>query len=334
MYEIILASAVAFLVTLALTPLWIRHAQKKGLVGKDMNKHDKPKVAETGGITVFTAFILGTGVLLGAQLASGSTETLLVTLASLVSISIITAIAYLDDISGWKKGFTRWKKPLITAVAVIPLIPFLLDRLSIFIIGSEVMLPFLFYPLLMVPVGFIVATNAVNLLGGFNGLETLLGVIGLSALAWFAQGTALFPLIVIAVSGLVAFLWFNRFPSRVFPGDTQTYFVGALFAVVAVMGSFQTVTILIMIPWILEGLIKSREIHYIYRNKHIFKPECFGVPDKENSLANPYPQTWSLTHIAMRAVRRIKGRVYENDVTILISGLYALWCLGMIWLFG
>ena len=296
--------------------------------------HSKPKIAEAGGIVVFTAFLLGMGIVVAGQLLSWSYGTLLVTLATLLSISIITAIAYLDDTSGWKKGFTRWKKPIITAVAVMPLIPFLLDRASIFVMGSEIALPFLFYPLVMVPIGFIVATNAVNLLGGFNGLETMLGIIGLSTLAWFTQGTVFFPMLIIAVSGLIAFVWFNRYPSRVFPGDTLTYFVGALFAVVAVMGSFQTLAILIMAPWILEGIIKSRELHYISRNKHIFKPECFGIPDKDDNLSNPYPQIWSLTHIAMRAVRRIKGRVFENDVTVLISGLYALWCLGIIWVFG
>ena len=100
------------------------------------------------------------------------------------------------------------------------------------------------------------------------------------------------------------------------------------------MGNFQTITILIMAPYIIEGAIKTREIHYICRNKHVFRPECFGVPDKDDALRPPYSQIWSVTHIAMRLVRNLRGRCSENDVTILITGLYALWCLGIIWLFG
>jgi UDP-N-acetylglucosamine--dolichyl-phosphate N-acetylglucosaminephosphotransferase len=334
MYEIMLPVLAAFAATLILTPLWIRRARKTGLVGKDMNKRDKPKVAEAGGIAVFGAFLLAMAILLNTYWSLGNLELIAVTLASILSISIITVIAYTDDVSGWKKGFVRWKKPLITAVAVIPLIPFLLDRMSIFVLGQEIALPWLFYPLVMVPIGFIVATNAVNLLGGFNGLETILGIIGLSTLTWFAQGSPFFPILSVSVACLLAFLWFNRYPSRAFPGDSLTYFVGSLFAVTAVMGNFQSVTILIMAPYILEGAIKSREIHYISRNKEIFKPECFGIPGKDNDLREPYPQIWSITHLAMKAVRRIKGRCFENDVTILISGLYALWCLGIIWVFG
>lgn len=334
MYELAMAAVIAFAVTILFTPRWIERAHSRGLTGRDMNKRNKPRVAETGGIVVFAAFLLGMLVMLGIHWLSGQAGPFMVTLASLISVSIITLIAYIDDVSGWKRGFVRWKKPLITIVAVLPLIPFLLNRLSIFVLGQEIALPWLFYPLVMVPIGFIVATNAVNLLGGFNGLETLLGIIGLSTLAWFAQGTVFFPVLAIAVSSLAAFLWFNRYPSRVFPGDTLTYFTGTLFALVAVMGNFQTITILIMAPYILEGAIKSREIHYIFKNKRTFMPECFGIPDRDNNLKEPYPQIWSLTHIAMRATRKLKTKCYENDVTILISGIYALWCLGIIWLFG
>jgi UDP-N-acetylglucosamine--dolichyl-phosphate N-acetylglucosaminephosphotransferase len=334
MYEILLAAVLAFVATLALTPRWISRARRKGYVGKDMNKHDKSKIAETGGVVVFGSFILGMAVILASYLFAGNQDSFLVTLASMISVSIITVIAYMDDTSGWKQGFVRWKKPLITVIAVLPLIPFLLDRVSFIILGYLIELPWLFYPLILVPIGFIVATNAVNLLGGFNGLEVTLAIIGFSALAWFTQGTAFFPILIVSIASLVAFLWFNKYPSNVFPGDTLTYFVGTLFAVTAVMGLYQTITILIMAPFILEGAIKSRELHYIFRNKKIFKPECFGIPDKDNNLANPYPQIWSVTHIAMRIIRRLKGRVYENDVTILISGVYALWCLGLIWVLG
>jgi UDP-N-acetylglucosamine--dolichyl-phosphate N-acetylglucosaminephosphotransferase len=334
MYELALAGMLALLATLMLTPRWIERAKRTGLVGRDMNKYSKPKIAEAGGIVVFTAFLLGMLVILGSYWFMDQPGLMLMTAASVISISIITVIAYTDDVSGWKKGFVRWKKPLITAVAVLPLIPFLLDRVAVYILGYQIGLPWLFYPLVMVPIGFIVATNAVNLLGGFNGLESTLAITGIVALMWFTRGTEFFPMLLVAAASIAAFLWFNRYPSRVFPGDTLTYFVGALFAVVAVMGNFQSITVLIMAPWILEGAIKSREIHYIFRNKQIFKPECFGIPSRDGSLKPPYPQIWSLTHIAMRLIRRIRGLCFENDVTILITGLYALWCLGLVWLFG
>lgn len=333
MYEFV-SVILSFFLVLLLMPWWIKRAHGKGLVGKDMNKRARPKVAETGGVVVFISFITGVMLLALFSYMSERYTDMITILISLFSLSIITFIAYLDDISGWKKGFVRWKKPLITITAVIPLIPFMLDRNSLTILGNVITLPYLFYPIILVPIGFVVATNAVNLLGGFNGLEGGLGLVGFLALLWFAWGTPFAPFLSVGAACILAFMWFNRYPSRVFPGDTLTYFIGGMFAVVAVFGYFQTVTVLIMAPYILEGIIKSREIHYIWRNKKIFKPECFGRVQRDGSLKPPYSQIWSTTHIAIRIIRRIKGRCHENDVTFLMVGMYALWCLGVIMIFG
>jgi len=334
MYGILVSALVSFILVIILMPKWIKRAHKKGLVGKDMNKKAKPKIAETGGVVVFISFVIGVLLLSGINYFTEQYTDMIVIMISLFSISIITFIAYLDDISGWKKGFVRWKKPLITITAVIPLIPFVFARDTITVLGNTIILPYLFYPLVMVPIGFVVATNAVNLLGGFNGLETGLGTIGFTTLLWFAWGTPFASFIIIGIASMLALFWFNRYPSRVFPGDTLTYFVGGMFAIVAVFGFFQTITILIMAPYILEGLIKSREIHYIWKNKKTFKPECFGKIQRDGSLKAPYPQIWSTTHIAMRLIRRIKGKCYENDVTTLMMGLYAIWCLVIIMVWG
>ncbi|HDD72560.1 MAG TPA: glycosyl transferase family 4, partial [Candidatus Aenigmarchaeota archaeon] len=50
MYEIMLSGIIAFIVTFLAMPWWIKKAKSTGLVGKDMNKYDKPEVAETGGV--------------------------------------------------------------------------------------------------------------------------------------------------------------------------------------------------------------------------------------------------------------------------------------------
>ncbi len=330
MNEIILSAAISFLVVLFGTPKWISRAKAKGLVGKDMNKHSKPEVAETGGIIVFLGFVSGLSVLIAHSLIFHSLQTAYLYAAVLLSLSLITLIAYLDDTGGWKRGFVRWKKPLLTAVAVLPLIPFISDRVSITLVGVHIPLPYLFYPLVLVPIGFVGATNAVNLLGGFNGLEAGLGAIASATLLWFSlhsENPVFFPLMLLGLVASLSFLIYNRYPSRVFPGDTYTYFLGGLLAIFAVLGQFQTATILIMAPYLLEGIIKSREIPYILRKHRPFKPECFGKVSKDNSIKEPYKEIWSLTHIIIKMIRKIKGKCYENDVTTTILTLYIAWCL-------
>jgi UDP-N-acetylglucosamine--dolichyl-phosphate N-acetylglucosaminephosphotransferase len=334
-YELVISGIVALLFTLIFTPMWISHAKKRKLVGADMNKKDRPKVAESGGVSVFLGFIVGLLVLFGFYLFQGRFDRLIYIALAIISLSIVTGIAFWDDITGWKKGIARWKKPILTFIGALPLIPFLLGRTSFSVVGYTMELPLYFYPLLLVPIGFILASNVVNLLGGFNGLETGMGVICGLTLLWFSYGTPFFAIILVALASMLAFLWFNKYPSRAFPGDTMTYFLGCLFAFVAVMGHFQSITILILMPYVIEGLIKSREILYIFKHKKNFKPECFGKVNKDGTLDPPYGKhIWSITHIAIMAIKKIKGKCYENDVTFLIIGAQALWCLFIIYMFG
>jgi len=330
MYEIFIAGGISFLITFLFMPFWMKKARSIGLTGKDMNKYDKPEIPETGGIVVFFGFIAGILFLTLLYYLWNDMNTVYYYLASMISLSIITIIAYMDDISGWKKGFARWKKPILTSIAVLPLIPFIINRTDITLIGIPIELPYLFYPLVLVPIGFIGATNAVNLLGGFNGLEAGLGLIACATLMWFSYGTIFFPLMFVAFFSILAFFWYNRYPSRVFPGDTFTYFLGGLLAIFAVLGRYQTATILIMMPYLLEGIIKSREIPYILKHRKTFRPECFGRVLKDNSLQEPYKEVWSLTHIFIKLIRKLKGKCYENDVTTTILTIYATWCLFII----
>jgi len=56
---IILCVLASFLATWAVARKWIRKAPEIGLLGFDMNKPGKPKVAEMGGICVVFGFVQG-----------------------------------------------------------------------------------------------------------------------------------------------------------------------------------------------------------------------------------------------------------------------------------
>jgi UDP-N-acetylglucosamine--dolichyl-phosphate N-acetylglucosaminephosphotransferase len=333
MYESIMAGIIAFLVVFLLTPEYIKRAKKMGLSGADMNKKNKPVVAESGGVIVFLGTLVGLLLVAGYYFFLGELNTTAVVLLSLVSLSMVSMISFTDDLGGWKKGIARWKKPFITVFAVIPLIPFLLNRMNIEILGWTVNLPYLFYPLILVPIGFVGATNAFNLLAGFNGLETGLGLISTITLAAFAYNTEFFPILMIPAFTMAAFLWYNRYPSKVFPGNTLTYFLGGLFAIVAVLGHFQTITIMIMLPYFIEAFIKAREIPYILKNKKSFRPECFGKVLEDGSLEKPYKEIWSFTHVIIWLIKKIKGKCYENDVTVMLLSLQVLWCMLLVLVF-
>src|SRR5207245_10540796 len=98
---------------------------------------------------------------------------------------------------------------------------------------------------------------AANGRGARPGISIAALLVVLSVLAG-AQGGLflLFPLL----GALSAFLCFNRYPARVFPGDSMTLFTGATIACAAIISSpsLKAVGALLFMPMIIEFALKFR----------------------------------------------------------------------------
>ena len=307
---------VSFLTTLILTPIWIRSAKRAGLVGIDLNKPTKEKVAELGGIPVIFGFILGILTLIGIQ-TFYLNEPLknLEILALLSSLLIITGVGFIDDILGWKLGLKQWQKPLLTLFAALPIVVINVGQ-------SEMTLPLIghidvgiLYPLLFVPLAIVFASNAFNLLAGYNGLEAGMGIIILSTLGFATlktQNTFISIIAFTMVFSLIAFYLYNKHPSKIFPGDTMTYSIGALIAIIAIMGDVERIALIIFIPYFLEFILKLRGK---------LKKESFAKVLEDNSLEQPYEKIYGLEHLTIKILKKLKKKVYEKDVvyTILLT---------------
>ena len=115
--------------------------------------------------------------------------------------------------------------------------------------GGDVVLPVWLWWVLAA--GAIVGgANAVNLTDGLDGL---------------AAGTAVAPLLVLSLASLsplstsvlgavIAFLWFNRHPARIFMGDTGSLLLGALLAGDAIASGWLLLLPLIGIVYVAEAL--------------------------------------------------------------------------------
>ena len=163
------------------------------------------------------------------------------------------------------------------------------------------------YPLLAVPVGLTGASQGFNMLAGLNGLEGSMGVIiigTLSFVAWKLGNTWLAIIGLTMVSALIAYLWYNKYPARVFPGDVLLYALGAFIAGMAILGNMERVALILFLPYFIELIIKIR-------NK--LKSECFLIPQEDGSVKAP-EKIGSFTHIMVRFIGKFKNRVYEYEV--------------------
>lgn len=328
MLEIIsffLIFASAFIVTLITLPFFIHRMQLRKIVGKDINKMGKPEVAEMGGTMVLMGFVFSVMIALFIHSYIGFFRGLdLVTLlAATFTIVLVGLLGLIDDLIGWKKGIRQYQHALIPIFAALPLM--VLPQT----IGSTgVEAPFfgfinlgIFYSILLVPLAVTGASNAANMLAGLNGLEAGMGILSALAMMIVAifQGEVEVIIIMLSLIGaLLAFLFFNWNPAKVFPGDSLTLMIGAGIASASIIGNMEKIGLFLFSLYFVELFLKA---------KSKMQAESFGIIQEDGTLKSP-EKVRSVTHLVMKM-----GKFTEKQVVIIILGIQVLVVLGTLLFF-
>ena len=283
----------SFIITFLITPVLIRKMLGRGLIGKDLNKLKPVPVAELGGISIILGVSLGVIVAIFISTYLGLLQfDLTILLASFITIILVGFIGIIDDLIGWKKGIRQWQHALFPLFAALPLMAIQAGTDSLVLPFVGVVSLGIFYSLILVPLGITGASNAFNMLAGFNGLEAGLGVIIISTLTLIAYMTGYTEAVIIGVAivaALLAFLKYNWFPAKVFGGDSLTLMIGASIATLSIIGNMEKIGI---------SLIGLYWVELVFKSKHKFQSENFGIPQKDGTL-KPNPRGGSLTHFIM-----------------------------------
>ncbi|MBM3233810.1 glycosyl transferase family 4 [Candidatus Pacearchaeota archaeon] len=305
----------SFFVTFFMIPRWIKKAKQIGLLWEDMNKYKKEKVAGSGGIIVILGFIFSVFIYISIKtFYFNSSENVVEILATTTSMLLLLITGLVDDLLGWwHGGLSKRTRILLCLFASIPLV-------VINVGSSHINLPFLdgtnlglIYPLIIIPIGIIGASTTFNFLAGYNGLEASQGILIISALsivAYFTGHSWLALIGICLIFSLAAFFIFNKYPAKVFPGDTLTYPIGGMIAIMAILGDMEKIAIFFFIPYIIELVLKARGR---------LKKQSFGKPNKDNSLELAYNKMYGLEHVAIFLLKKIKKKVYEKDVVAAIN---------------
>ncbi len=315
---------ISFLITLLFLPIWIRKTRQLGLLWEDMNKYGHPKnVASSGGIVVVMAFILGVLYYIFIRTFLINSSTINTSIFALLSSILIFAVTGLiDDLFGWRnEGLSRRWRILLAFTASIPLVVINAGSSSMNFPFIGVINLGILYPVILIPIGIAGAAISYNFLAGFNGLEAGQGILILTFLSFVAYktGSAWLALIgLIMVSALVGFYFYNKYPAKVFPGDSLTWTVGALIAIMAILGNFEKIAAFVFIPYILEMVLKIRGR---------LEKASFAKPNPDGSLEMPYEKIYGLTHLSLFILKKLKTKVYEKDVVYLIFIIQTLFIL-------
>ena len=242
---------VAFIITFFSMPSLIRRLKNAEIVGKDIHKLSKPEVAEMGGIGILLGFAIA--IMLGVYLCPEWQPQLTI---SLVVILLVGIIGIVDDLI----MFSSKEKLILLWIAGLPIMWVTPPNVSIVY-------------MLLIPVAVSVASNLTNMLAGLNGIETGLGVIALTSLTLSCIIMNKFDVAIISFSmlgALIAFLFYNKYPANVFPGDVGTLIIGASIAIIAFIGRVKIIAFIVLIPNIIDGVLKFYSAGVMERQN--FKP--------------------------------------------------------------
>jgi UDP-N-acetylglucosamine--dolichyl-phosphate N-acetylglucosaminephosphotransferase len=300
---------ISFIMTFLITPYIIRYFKFIDLTTTDVHKKKQPLIPNSVGVPVVIGILSGLLIYIFLSIFLNKDNSQLVSFfAAITSILIIMFFGFIDDlnsrqvkIAGYiegKRGLKAWQKPLLTLPAALPLVAIMAGNtnMSVPFIGT---VDFgIWYPLVLVPIGVVGASNMVNMLGGFNGLEVGMGIVYTLSLGLFAylHGEVVASIIfLITFAALIAVMKYNFYPAKILSGDSLTYTLGAVVATGAILGNMEKATIIVMFPFIIQGILK---FYSFFKLGHFASD--MGILQKDGTIKSKYgKKLYSLTHLVM-----------------------------------
>ncbi|MCE7742515.1 MAG: hypothetical protein GOP50_08630 [Candidatus Heimdallarchaeota archaeon] len=326
----ILSFFIPMILSLVGLPLLIRFMHKKGKYGIDIHKKEQPKVAEMGGTIILLSVIITSIILIFLVDNPQEKLTLGIFCLTLLIAGIIGIIDDLFRLSGMLK-------PLLLLIAAIPIIVSGLIVTGIFV--PEPLLPFVGQTRLtivywiLLPFVITVTSNSVNMLDVFNGTMATTSMIVLT-FAFFAnliifelnfQTLDLTYVLILMMIGTLLIFWiFNKYPAKVFAGDTGSLTVGAALGIIAILGRLEVVIIIAMIPFIMNafGIISS--VKGLFERGEMARPTKMTDDWKIESTGNPKAPITLVGLVIQKGPLHEKNIAKTFNILTLVSGVFAL----------
>ena len=290
----LICGLLSFIVTRLMMPKIIKKLEAADIVGKDIHKSWRPVVAEMGGFGILFGFCIGmfSGVYMHDILAFQLTIVLCV-------ILLVGMVGIADDLL----ALTSKEKFFLLFLAGIPLIWAAPPNVGVLYLIS-------------IPIALSIGSNLTNMLAGLNGIESGLGVISMASLTIACIILGKYDVTIISMSmlgALVAFLYYNRYPAKIFPGDTGTLIIGATIVSIAFIGRVKLIALIVLMPNIIDAALKFYSAGVMNRQQQ--KPTQIN---DEGKLVRPEQGFKSLIRLILRKP------IAEKDAVKII------WAIGLV----
>lgn len=257
----LIAAGIAILVSLTMGPFMIPFLTRLK-VGQNIREEGPKTHFVKAGTPTMGGIIIITAVMAASFIMAGSSRQVLTIVLTMLAFA---AIGFWDDyikvVLKRSLGLRAREKiimQLLISLGLGLLLIFYLGR------GTEIMIPFSKISLdlgyLYLPFVIIVAlstVNAVNLTDGLDGLAagvTFIVTLALSLIAVMLSNFNTFIACGALAGACLGFLFFNRYPAKVFMGDTGSMALGGAITAIAALNHAEIVLLIIGGVYVLEAL--------------------------------------------------------------------------------
>jgi UDP-GlcNAc:undecaprenyl-phosphate GlcNAc-1-phosphate transferase len=294
---VVAALVIAIIVTLVLTPVSMKLAEKAGVldIPHERRVHKKP-TPRWGGLAMYVSFVLA---ILGVSLFRH--ETLIIdghlngrTMGILVGGLLITTLGALDDKYNIPAKVKLLGQILAACVLTLPVfgvrmvVAFDFDFTTAPLnphatwLGLPVSLWMTILSYVLTVVWVVAVTNTINLIDGLDGLAA--GIAGLAAITFVSIGVGMKgaigeAILAAALAGAcIGFLRYNFHPAKVFMGDAGSHFLGFTIAALSVLQNWKVATgIVFAVPVLILAVpifdTAFAIIRRLRRGQPIFSPD-------------------------------------------------------------
>lgn len=302
----VIASIISFLINITLMPKFINFLKSKGKVVNDNHKPNKPKVPRPAGPILLLSIIIGELLL---YFITGNLE--------IISILITTSIAFIIGIIDDFKIMPGWFKPAALIIASIPLILFHIYDNELNVIFGSVFIPILYIPLILISIPL--AGNTINSIDVFNGVATGFLIITMFpiVISTFLFGDLdilMFEMPFIAA--LLGFYLFHRYPSRIFPGDSGTLLMGAMYGALAIASKSEIIAIIALLPAIMNSFLFLSSVRKIVEHRQLKSRPTILNEDFTLEASKDKHAPITLVRLIL-----LDGRLSENQIVMKIYKL-------------
>lgn len=288
-FLVFLAIMISAVLTMVLTPLWIR-VLKKASIGQQIRSDGPQTHLVKQGTPTMGGVIMIVAVVVSALLVGAPTPAAFLLLAATV---LTAALGLFDDVSKVVKERSLGLTPKAKLVGQFVIASaFCLAAVNLLGIPPTIDIPFIYTFELgvlttAIPVGDAVISipwlylvyvdillvgmcNAVNLTDGLDGLAggtVMIVMLVMAAIAYRSNQLDSSIFAAAAAGSCIGFLWFNAHPANIFMGDTGSLALGMILGCLAVLTKTEFIVILIGGLFVAEAVSVMIQVLYYKRTK-------------------------------------------------------------------